>query len=119
MLVKLPGPRPTTIASSCARVVDELVDRREQVAGTRRRARGVPSPAAQTAPKDVAVSKAKIVFTRDPYAAVRLVDVVERNRGARGGQPVAAVLRPFDEGDRAVEVRLEVAPLLGSSPARR
>ncbi len=59
------------------------------------------------------MSKAKIVFTVDPNAAVRLVDVVKRNRDARGREPVAAVLRPFDEGDGAVEVRLQVSPLLG------
>src|SRR5581483_2701877 len=36
----------------------------------------------------------------------------EGNRRPRAREPVAAVLGPLDEGDRAVEVRLEVAPLL-------
>ena len=62
------------------------------------------------------MSKAKIVFTRDPNAAVRFVDVVKRNRDTCGREPVPAVLRPFDEGDGAVEVRLQVPPLLGIEP---
>ena len=84
MLVKLPGPRPTTIPSIVARVGDELVDRGEQVAGARGARRGRPARAPQTAPKEVAVSKAKIVFTVDPHAPVRLVDVAEGNGRARG-----------------------------------
>ena len=61
MLVKLPGPRPTTMRSIVGRVADQLVDRREQVAGALgRRARPVAVP--QTAPNDVAVSKARVVF---------------------------------------------------------
>src|SRR3954453_22662214 len=38
--------------------------------------------------------------------------MTERNVDARFREPVAAVLRPLDEGDRAIEVRLEVAPFL-------
>ena len=71
-----------------ARIVDQLVDREQQIAGAvgaRARARRQP----QTAPKDVAVSKAKIVFTRDPNAAVRFVDVDKRNRDTWAG-PVPA-----------------------------
>ena len=63
MLVKLPGPRPTTICLDLRRVGDQLVDRRKQVAGARR-ARARPDSVAQTAPKDVAVSKARVVFIR-------------------------------------------------------
>src|SRR5207245_7613296 len=67
----------------------------------------------QTAPNDVAVSKAKVVFTRDPDAAVGLVDVAEGNDRPRPGEPVASVLGPLHERDGAVEVGLEVAPLFG------
>ena len=66
MLVKLPGPRPTTIPSSVARVADEPVDRGEQVTGARS-SPARPGVSAQTAPKVVAVSKAKIVFTVDSH----------------------------------------------------
>src|SRR3954470_19409228 len=38
--------------------------------------------------------------------------MTERNVDAGFREPVAAVLGPLDEGDRAVEVRLEVAPFL-------
>src|ERR1044071_9468518 len=94
MLVKLPGPRPTTIRSISARAVS-------------------PRLVPQTAPKVVAVSKAKVFITRDPDPAVGLVDVAEGNRRPSSGEPVAAVLGPFNEGDGAVEVRLQVGPLLG------
>src|SRR3954447_15930135 len=38
--------------------------------------------------------------------------MTEGNRGAGLWEPIAAVLGPFDEGDRAVEVGLQVAPFL-------
>jgi hypothetical protein len=44
---------------------------------------------------------------------VRFVDVPESNDGPRIREPVTSVLGPLDEGDGAVEVRLQVAPLLG------
>src|SRR5438445_2785688 len=112
MLVKLPGPRPTTIRSISAGSSTSSLTASSRSPARWRRAvspRFVP----QTAPKDVAVSKAKVVFTRDPDPAVGLVDVAEGNDRPRPGEPVAAVLGPLDEGDGAVEVRLEVAPLLG------
>src|SRR5581483_2930500 len=109
MLVKLPGPRPATIAS-----ISRGSSTSSSTAASRSPAREaracLPSDVAQTAPNDVAVSKAKI--TVDPHASMRFVDVPEGNRRPRAREPVAAVLGPFDEGDRAVEVRLEIAPLL-------
>src|SRR6185312_12906281 len=113
MLVKLPGPRPTTMPSMPA----GSPTRRSTAARTSpaRSARSrAPVDTPQTAPNDVAVSKAKI--TVDPHAPVRLVDVPESNDGARIRQPVTAVLGPFDEGDGAVEVGLQVAPLLRVEP---
>ena len=110
MLVKLPGPRPTTIRPICAGSAISSSIAASRSPAFARRAR--PTSVAQTAPKDVAVSKARVVFIRDPDAAVRLVDVLEGNDRARPREPGAAVLGPLDEGDRAVEVRLEVAPLL-------
>jgi len=77
-----------------------------------RRDRGGPASAHRSPRTSSRVSKAKIFFTVDAHLPVRLVDVVERNGRARFGQPVAAVLGPLDEGDGAVEVRLEVGPLL-------
>src|SRR5690242_1560860 len=101
MLVKLPGPRPTTIPSIArgSSTSSSTAARRSPARAARPRRPGVT---AQTAPNDVAVSKAKI--TVDPHGAVRLVDVTERNHGACLGEPIAAVLGPFDEGDRPVEV---------------
>ena len=63
------------------------------------------------------MSKAKIVFTRRSArggATRRRGSSVTTARAAGSQSP--AVLGPFDEGDRAVEVRLEVAPLLGVEP---
>src|SRR6185312_10029227 len=113
MLVKLPGPRPTTMPSMVAgsSTRRSTATRTSPARSARSRA---PVETPQTAPNEVAVSKAKI--TVDPHAPVRLVDVPESNDGARLGQPVPSVLGPFDEGDRAVEVRLEVTPLLGIEP---
>src|SRR4051794_20986493 len=107
--VKLPGPRPTTIPSGAPGRTpsSSTAASRSPARAARPRRSGAT---AQTAPKDVAVSKAKI--TVDPHAPVRLVDMAEGNDGARGWEPVASVLGPLDERDRAVEVRLEIAPLL-------
>ena len=63
----------------------------------------------------MAVSKAKIIRSMLTFRGGS-VDVLERNGDAGFGEPVSAVLGPFDEGDRAVEVRLEVPPLLGIEP---
>src|SRR2546423_61146 len=112
MLVKLPGPRPTTIRSIWAgsSTSSSTARRRSPARGVCARRSGVR---AQTAPKEVEVSKAKIVVvTVDPHPPVRLVDVNEPNGRARVRQPVAAVLRPLDERHGAVEIWLEVAPLL-------
>src|SRR5579884_4106812 len=113
MLVKLPGPRPTTIPS---RLVGSATRRSMATRTSPARPARSRSPVEvpQTAPNEVAVSKAKI--TVDPHGAMRLVDVTERNDGTGLGEPVAAVLRPLDERDGPVEVRLEVAPLLGVDP---
>src|SRR4051812_33120593 len=97
MLVKLPGPRPTTIRSIAAASSTISFTASSRSPARLRRATS-PRLVPQTAPKDVAVSKAKVVFTRDPDAAVGLVDVAEGNRHPRPREPVAAVLGPFDEG---------------------
>src|SRR5581483_10577803 len=47
---------------------------------------------------------------------MRLVDMTEGNDDARPRQPLPPVLRPFDEDDGVLEVRLQVAPLLGIEP---
>ena len=116
--VKLPGPRADhERARSSRRVVDEL--------GRSPRAGRRPGPLAARPPdrgrrrrrrSDVAVSKAKVVFTLDPDARG-----ASRRRGsgydrARPREPGAAVLGPLDEGNRAIEVRLEVAPILRVEP---
>ena len=62
------------------------------------------------------MSKARVVITRDPDPPVRLVDVTEGNDRPRPREPGSAVLGPLDERDRAVEVRLQVAPLLRIEP---
>src|SRR5260221_13916957 len=115
MLVKLPGPRPTTMPSIAAgsSTSRSTASSRSPARAAWSRRSGV---SAQTAPNDVAVSKAKIVFTVDFHLPVRLVDVTERNGRSDLRQPLASVLRPLDERNRAVEVRLEVAPLLGVDP---
>src|SRR5947207_2678817 len=112
MLVKLPGPRPTTIRSISAGSPTSSLTASSTSPARARRAVS-PRLVPQTAPKDVAVSKAKVVITRDPDPAVGLVDVAEGNRHPSPREPVAAVLGPFHEGDGAVEVGLEVTPLFG------
>src|SRR5471032_1910894 len=111
MLVKLPGPRPTTSASS-SRGSGTSASTASSRSPARAALPRAPGVTAQTAPKVVAVSKAKIVVTVDPHATMGLVDVIEGNGRACVREPLPAVLGPFDEGDRAVEVRLEVAPPL-------
>src|SRR6266536_1820828 len=117
MLVKLPGPRPATIPSIArgSSTSSSTIASRSPAFSRDPRP---PLVSAQTAPKEVAVSKAKIVCTGDGDAAVRLVDVVEGNADADLRQPGAAVLGPLDEGDRPLEVRLKVAPL-GRFDARK
>src|SRR4051812_27639934 len=110
MLVKLPGPRPTTIPASSEGSPTSSSTAASRSPAFARRARAPPVTAA-TAPKVVAVSKAKIVIGVDAHPAGGLVDVTEGNDRPRFRQPFAAVLGPFDEGDRPVEVRLEVAPV--------
>src|SRR4051812_46059624 len=112
MLVKLPGPRPTTIASMSAGSSTSSSTAARRSPAFARRARRPPVTAA-TAPKVVAVSKAKIVIGVDGHAAVGLVDVTEGNDRPRFRQPIAPMVGPFDERDRAVEVRLEVTPVGG------
>src|SRR6478752_3337114 len=110
--VKLPGPRPTTMPSIVAgsSTSSSTATSRSPARAARTRP---PGASPQTAPKEVAVSKARIVFTRDLRAAMRLVDVTEGNGRARPREPGGPVLGPFHERDRAVEVGLEVAPRLG------
>ena len=73
MLVKLPGPRPTTIARS-ERVGDQLVDRGEQVAGrSPRRAR--PAQSRKRRRRTSRCQRPRSSSLVDPHAAVRLVDV--------------------------------------------
>src|SRR5262249_42405419 len=60
---------------------------------------------------DVAVSKAKIVATLDRDPAMGLVDVLQGDGGAHRFEPAARMLRPLHERNRAIEVRLQVAPL--------
>src|SRR5829696_5556514 len=112
MLVKLPGPRPTTIASIAAgsSTSSSTAARRSPARG---RCEAPPVDRAQTAPNDVAVSKAKVVLTFDRHLPVELVDVLQGHARAHRRQPVPRVLRPLDERDCPIEVRLEVGPLLG------
>jgi len=111
ILVKLPGPRPTTIRSISAGspISSSIAASRSPAWARWARPDAVP----QTAPKDVAVSKARIVFIRDLDSPVRFVDVSEGNDRPRVREPRGAVLGPLDECDCAIEVRLEVPPLLG------
>src|SRR6478672_1881087 len=116
--VKLPGPVPTTIAS-----IERGSSTRSSIRYVSAAARSVqPSPlrspmSAHTAPGEVAQSKDKIVCGLDRDTAMRLVDVLEGHRGAHRREPGARVLGPLDEGNRAIEVRLQVAPLLGAEKA--
>src|SRR5579885_845607 len=114
-LVKLPGPRPATMRPTSAGSPTSSSTAARSSPALARRARA-PVESAQTAPKLVAVSNARIVFTRDGDAPVRRVDVAEGNARPGSREPAAGVLGPFDERDRAVEVRLEVAPLGGVDP---
>src|SRR5919201_2098954 len=108
--VKLPGPRPTTMPSIAAgsSTTSSTTARTSPARGFEPDA---PVETAQTAPNDVAVSKAKIVFTVDADAAVMLVDVSQRHARPRRREPVPRVLRPLDERNPATEVRPEGAPL--------
>src|SRR4051794_31228050 len=112
MLVKLPGPVPTTMPSieAGSSTSPSTACSRSPALAARARRSGVR---AQTAPKDVEVSKAKIVGTVDAHLPMGFVDVGERNLRTRRRKPPAPVLGPFDERDRPVEVRLEICPLLG------
>src|SRR5215207_341222 len=117
--VKLPGPVPTTRASiwpgskptsrasssAAASTAFAVVTRSPSTAPSRTRAHVAT---------EVAVSKAKIVLILelDRDAAARLVDVLQSHGRPYRRQPRARVLRPLDERNRAIEVRLEVAPLL-------
>src|SRR5690348_1927875 len=117
--VKLPGPVPTTsasIAPGCrpARRTSSSAAASTSRASVSRSPTTSPSHRSAHDVREVAVSKAKIVLTLDPDPAVRLVDVLERHRGSHRRQPGARVLGPLDEGNRAIEVRLEVAPVLGA-----
>ncbi|HUK45337.1 MAG TPA: hypothetical protein VLV28_08575, partial [Gaiellaceae bacterium] len=62
------------------------------------------------------MSKAKIVVTFDPDAPTGFVEVRQGYGGASRGKAAAGVLRPFHEANGAIEVRLEIAPLLGADP---
>ena len=96
----------------------ELVGRGEHRARLGQRARRRPRrrARARSAVVVVAVSKAKIVVTLDRDAAVGSVDVGQGHGRADRRQPAARVLGPLDERNRAIEVGLEVAPLLGAEP---
>ena len=87
MLVKLPGPRPTTIryTSDGSSISSSTAARRSPAFGRRAR---LPPLTPATAPKVVAVSKAKIVMGGDRDAAVRLVHVTEGNDGPRRREPI-------------------------------
>ena len=116
MLVKLPGPAAD----------DDPLDLLPGRAPARRPRRGgrLRAPRATARPVVTATDGAEGgggVKGQDRHLSirtlpVRLVDVTEGNDRARSREPVPAVLGPFDECDRAVEVRLEVAPLLGIEP---
>src|SRR5581483_7109782 len=116
--VKLPGPVPTTMAS-----IDRGSSTTSSISAVSCDARSVQpavrlSPtSAQTAPADVAQSKDKIVCGLDGDTAMRLVDVRQSHRRTHRWKPGAGVLRPLDECNRAIEVGLEVAPLLGAEAA--
>src|SRR5215211_209909 len=84
MLVKLPGPRPTTIASISAGSSTTSSTAASRSPARVRRA-DPPPESAQTAPKDVAVSKAKVVVTVDRHPPVGLVDVLQGHARANGG----------------------------------
>src|SRR5262249_32612426 len=111
--VKLPGPVPTTIASirpgsSTTSSIRSISDEARAVQPA------APPVTAATAPAEVAQSKAKIVCGFDADTAMRFVDMRESHRCAHRGEPGARVLRPLDKGNRAIEIRLEVAPFLGA-----
>src|SRR5207245_3058660 len=59
----------------------------------------------------VAVSKARINIAPPRATSAAVVAMVERDLDARRRQDSRARLRPFDEHDRVVEIRLQVAPL--------
>src|SRR5437763_1378596 len=119
--MKLPGPMPTTTASislgwSPASRMSSSAAASTARASVIRSPSSSPSHRSAHDVREVAVSKAKIVLTVDADTAVRLVDVRESHGRAHRRKPGARVLRPLDERNRAIEVRLEVAPLLGAEP---
>ena len=93
MLGEAARPAPTTIASRSRGEVRRASSSSTSASTAPARAtarRALAVPRAQTAPTDVAVSKARIVCQLvDPDRPVRLVDVLERNPRARAGASAA------------------------------
>src|SRR5258706_244377 len=116
--VKLPGPVPTTMPSM--RRGSSTTSSIKNVSAAARSVQPEPpsSPSkAHTAPTEVAQSKDKIVCGLDRDTAMRFVDMCQGHRCAHRRKPGACVLGPLDKGNRAIEVRLEVAPVLRAEPA--
>src|SRR5436305_11018035 len=113
--VKLPGPRPIASASrsraaappcrSSASTSSSSVTARET-----RSPSTSPSSTSALVATFVAVSKAT-VSTVDRNRPAAVFSMTQTHRYARGRQHSESCLRPLDERDRPLEIRLEIPPL--------
>src|SRR5438128_4903025 len=119
--VKLPGPIPTASASrspwcappwrSRASTSSSSVTARDT-----RSPRTSPSATSALVATSVAVSNARISI-RDRHDSRIAPAVLDADGEPRRRERALPRLRPFDEHDCAVEIRLQVAPLGGREPA--
>src|SRR3954467_3266072 len=123
--VKDPGPIPTASASSArgpspTELRSASASARIDAARDGRSPTSSPSRTSATDASGVAVSKAKssmhpfyqrLLGRVDVDDPVSLVVMLQPDAHPRLGQRPLPRLRPLDEGDRALEVRLEIAPL--------
>src|SRR4029079_13343236 len=113
--VKLPGPVPTTIRPISFGSASAPVSSASTSSSTRA---GTPVLSPSTLPSSssalvatfVAVSNASVSTVALDQAPV-LAGMSQQDMKSRRGQRVAGSLRPLDEADRSVEIRLEIAPL--------
>src|SRR5215211_2905934 len=132
--VMLPGPVPTTTRASsdgtapCSRSSSSASASSRPGVETRSPSTPV-SPTRATVVTEVAVSNAsvsigvndvdqRLVVARDDDQSTVAIDVPQTHlRGCRRKRSRSG-LGPFDEADRAVEVRLEIAPLSGRNAGK-